>query len=251
MIGQGMLTSERKAWLLERLARDGRLVAADLAVELSVSKDTLRRDLRDLAAEGRLIRVHGGALPASPTHLPLARRGALQAEAKERLGRAGAGLIRPGQVVIVDGGTTHLALVEALPTDLRCTIVTHSPGITAALERCAGVEVILFGGRLFRHSMVALGAATVAGYQGVRADLCFLGVTGVQAEAGLTTGDAEEAALKRVMLGAAAEVVVLATPDKLGAVSPWGVAGLDRLSRLVTPGGRPDWLPPGIEHRGV
>lgn len=243
-----MLTSERRAVLLDRLARDGRLVASDLAADLGLSEDTIRRDLRDLAAEGRLIRVHGGALPASPTHRPLTQRSGMQAEAKVRLGQAGAGLIRPGQVVIVDGGTTHNALVAALPLDMRCTVVTHSPGIAAALEPFAGIEVVLFGGRLFRHSMVAMGAATVAGYQGLRADLCFLGVTGVQVQAGLTTGDAEEAALKRVMLGAAAEVVVLAKPDKLGAVSPWGVAGLDRLSRLVTPGGRPDWLPPGVEH---
>jgi DeoR/GlpR family transcriptional regulator of sugar metabolism len=243
-----MLTSERRVWLLDRLQQDGRLVAAESSAALAVSEDTIRRDLRDLAAEGRLLRVHGGALPASPTHRPLAERAGIESLSKERLGRAGAALIRHGQVVIVDGGTTHLALVAALPTDLRCTIVTHSPGISAALERCAGVEVILFGGRLFRHSMVALGAATVAGYQGLRADLCFLGVTGVQPEAGLTTGDAEEAALKRVMLGAAAEVVVLATPDKLGAVSPWGVAGLDRLTRLVSVGDRPGWLPPGVEH---
>lgn len=243
-----MLTSERRGVLLDRLARDGRLVASDLADELGLSEDTIRRDLRDLAAEGRLIRVHGGALPASPTHRPLTHRSGMQAEAKARLGRTGAGLIRNGQVVILDGGTTHLALVAALPVDLSCTIVTHSPGIAAALEPFAGIEVVLFGGRLFRHSMVAMGAATVAGYHGLRADLCFLGVTGVQAEAGLTTGDTEEAALKRVMLGAAAEVVVLATPDKLGTVSPWGIAGLNRLSRLVTPGDRPDWLPPGVEH---
>lgn len=243
-----MLTSERRVWLLDRLAREGRLVAAELAEKLAVSEDTIRRDLRDLAREGRLLRVHGGALPASPTHLPLARRAGLQADAKARLGRIGAGLIREGQVVILDGGTTHLALVSALPVGLRCTIVTHSPGIAAALEPFPGVEVVLFGGRLYRHSMVAMGTATVAGYQGLRADLCFLGVTGVQAEAGLTTGDAEEAALKRVMLDAAAEVVVLATPDKLGTVSPWSVAGLDRLSRLVTAGGRPDWLPSVVEH---
>ena len=246
-----MLTLERKSWLLDRLGRDGRLVAADAAGALSVSEDTIRRDLRDLAAEGRLIRVHGGALPASPTHRPLAHRSGMQAEAKARLGRAGAGLIRSGQVVIVDGGTTHLALVAALPVDLSCTIVTHSPGIAAALEPFERVDVVLFGGRVYRHSMVAMGAGVVEGYARLRADLCFLGVTGVQAEAGLTTGDAEEAALKRVMVAAAAEVVVLATPDKLGAVSPWGVVGLDRLSRLVTPGDRPDWLPPGVEHLSV
>ncbi len=243
-----MLTTQRKAMLLERLSRDGRLVASDLAADLDVSEDTIRRDLNDLAAEGRLVRVHGGALPASPTHVPLARRQLMQTPEKARLGKAGAQLIQRGQVVIVDGGTTHLALVAALPLDLHCTIVTHSPGIAAALEPFQRVEVILFGGRLFRHSMVALGAATVAGYSGLRADLCFLGVTGVHPEAGLTTGDAEEAALKHGMLRAAAEVVVLATPDKIGTVSPWGVAGLDRISRLVTQGDRPNWLPPGVEH---
>lgn len=243
-----MLTTERKALLLQRLADDGRIVASDLAAALRVSEDTLRRDLRDLAAEGRLLRVHGGALPVSPTHQPLAQRLGLQAEAKSQLARAAAGLIRPGQVVIVDGGTTHLALVAALPGDLACTVVTHSPGVAAALEAHQRIEVIVFGGRLFRHSMVAMGAATVAGYAGLRADLCFLGVTGVHAELGLTTGDAEEAALKRGMIAAAAEVVVLATPDKLGAVSPWGIGPVDLLSRLVTTGERPSWLGPAVEH---
>jgi DeoR/GlpR family transcriptional regulator of sugar metabolism len=244
-----MLTAQRKTWMIEKLGRDGRLVATELAGELSVSEDTIRRDLRDLAAEGLLVRVHGGALPASPTHLSLARRSTMQPEAKARLGRAGAALIRPQQVVILDGGTTNLALVAHLPVDLRCTVVTHSPGIAAALEPFAGIDVTLFGGRLFRHSMVAMGASTVAGYASLRADLCLLGVTGVHPEAGLTTGDAEEAALKQAMLRSAAETIVLATPDKVGTVSPWGVAGLDRLSQLVTLGDRPAWLPPVIEHQ--
>ncbi|MGL4235594.1 DeoR/GlpR family DNA-binding transcription regulator [Tabrizicola sp.] len=243
-----MLTSQRKALLLDRLAAEGRLVASDLAAELAVSEDTIRRDLRDLAADGRLLRVHGGALPSSPTHLPLVRRMGTEAEAKARLARAAAGLIQPGQVVIIDGGTTHLALVAVLPSDLACKVVTHSPGVAAAFEGHEGIEVVLFGGRLFRHSMVAMGAATVAGYAGLRADLCLLGVTGVHPEAGLTTGDAEEAALKRVMIAAAAEVVVLATPDKLGAVSPWGIGRLDQLSRLVTVGERPGWLPESVDH---
>lgn len=243
-----MLTIQRKALLLDRLSRDGRLVATEIAEELQVSEDTIRRDLRDLAAEGRLLRVHGGALPLSPTHLPLERRKGLEAAAKARLARAAAGLIRPGQVAIIDGGTTHLALIAALPADLTCTIVTHSPGIAAGLEGHDRIEVVLFGGRMFRHSMVAMGAATVAGYLSLRADLCLLGVTGVQAEAGLTTGDAEEAALKRTMMAAAAETVVLATPDKLGAVSPWGIAPVSALSRLVTLGDRPGWCPAGVDH---
>jgi DeoR/GlpR family transcriptional regulator of sugar metabolism len=243
-----MLTSQRKALLLERLASEGRLVAAALAREWHLSEDTIRRDLRDLAGEGRLVRVHGGALPAAPTHLPLAQRASIQNPEKARLAVAAAGMLRSGQVVILDGGTTHLALVAAMPPDLRCTIVTHSPGVAAALEPFTGIDVVLFGGRLFRHSMVAMGAATVAGYAKLRADLCLLGVTGVHAETGLTTGDAEEAALKQQMMAAAAETVVLATPDKLGTTSPWGIAPLWQLSRLVTTAERPLWLPPSVEH---
>lgn len=243
-----MLTRQRRALLQERLARDGRLVAADLAREWHLSEDTIRRDLRDLAQDGLLLRVHGGALPLSPTHVPIAQRAGIQGADKARLARAAAVMLRAGQVVILDGGTTHLAVVAALPADLRCTIVTHSPGIAAALEPFTGIEVVLFGGRLFRHSMVAMGAATVAGYTNLRADLCLLGVTGVHGDTGLTTGDAEEAALKQQMMAAAAETVVLATPDKLATTSPWGIGPLSHLSRLVTTAERPLWLPPSVDH---
>jgi DeoR/GlpR family transcriptional regulator of sugar metabolism len=142
-----------------------------------------------------------------------------------------------------------LAGSSPVPVDLRCTIITHSPGIAAELEPFDGIDVVLLGGRLFRHSMVAMGAATVAGYLGLRADLCFLGATGLHAEAGVTTGDAEEASLKRIMTDAAGETVVLATDDKLGAVSPWTITSLNRLAYLVTPGARPSWLPAQVEHR--
>lgn len=230
-----MLTAQRKALLLARLAADGRLVAATLATELGLSEDTVRRDLRELAAEGRLVRVHGGALPASPTHVPLATRRGMATEEKARLGRAAVALLQPGQVVILDGGTTHLALIAALPADLPLTIVTHSPTIATALEPLPAIEVLLIGGRLFRHSMVAVGAAAAAGFARVRADLCFLGVTGVSPETGLTTGDAEEAEVKRVMMAQAGETVVLATSDKIGTSSPFVIAPLGAASRLILP----------------
>ena len=243
-----MLTDERRAHLLSRLRAEGRLVATDLAAELGTSEDTIRRDLRDLAAAGLLIRVHGGALPASPTHRPLSDRQGMQMAAKARLARAAAGLIRPGMIVLVDGGTTHLALVAALPCDLSATIVTHSPGIAAALEPFAQIDVLLLGGRLFRHSMVALGQSTREGLERVTADLCLLGVTGLSAETGLTTGDPEEARFKAAMMARAAEVAVLATSDKIGAASPWQVAPLSGLTLLVSEGAPPGWLPGGVRH---
>jgi DeoR/GlpR family transcriptional regulator of sugar metabolism len=232
-----MLTSERRRILLDRLARDGRLVATDLAAELGTSEDTIRRDLRELAAEGLLLRVHGGALPASPAVQPLAARRAIAPDLKVRLSARAAGLLRPGLTVIVDGGTTHAALIEALSRDLQLTVVTHSPTIATLLEPFARVDVILVGGRLLRHSMVAVGTEAAEAYARVRADLCLLGVTGVHPEAGLTTGDHEEAAIKRRMIAQAADTVVIATPDKLGAVSRFAIAPLVEMDILVVADG--------------
>jgi DeoR/GlpR family transcriptional regulator of sugar metabolism len=243
-----VLTTARKALLLDRLARDGSLSVTKLAAELNVSEDTLRRDLRDLASDGLLVRVHGGAVPASPTNRPVAVRQGMHAAEKQILARAAAGLIESGSVVIVDGGTTHLHLAAAVPRGRPFTLVTHSPAVASSFEHHDNVEIILIGGRIFRHSLVALGTETAQAFRRMRADLCLLGVTGVHAEIGLTTGDSEEAALKRVMAGASAETVVAATPDKMGRASPWCVLPLSDIATLITTQERPDWLPMSVTH---
>ena len=184
-----MLTSSRKALLLDRLTRDGQLVVASLSVELGVSEDTLRRDLRELAAQGKLVRVHGGALPASPTHVSLDRRRALHAEEKQGLAKVAADLIADGMIVTIDGGSTHMHIAAALPLTRRATVVTHSPGVAASFEFHSGIDVVQVGGRIFRHSMVAVGAEAGLAFAKVKADLCLLGVTGLHPAHGLTTGD--------------------------------------------------------------
>src|SRR4051794_16099121 len=182
-----MLAAERRDYLLERLARDGKLVARDLAEELGLSEDSVRRDLRELSAAGLVQRVYGGALPVSPAVGDLTVRGGLSIAAKERIARVAVELVRPGSTVILDGGTTTLAVCEALPLTLEATVVTHSPTIASALLAHTGIDVVLIGGRLFRHSGVTMGAAAAESAQGISADLFLLGVTGVHPEAGLTT----------------------------------------------------------------
>lgn len=243
-----MLTTSRKALLLDRLAQDGQLMVTPLAREFGLSEDTLRRDMRELAAEGKLVRVHGGAIPASTTHQPVdMRRGVYDAE-KARLAHIAASQINDGMTVIVDGGTTHMHLAAALSRDLRCTIVTHSPAIAASFEFHPQIEIVMIGGRIFRHSMVATGPEAARAFDRIRADLCLLGVTGVHPEPGLTTGDSEEAALKRVMIKAAGEVTVLATPDKIGHAGTWQIDTLAGFSTLISVGTRPDWLPDSVAH---
>ena len=228
-----MLTTQRKKLLLARLAAEGQLVAKALAHELGTSEDTIRRDLRELAAEGLLQRVHGGALPASAAMGDLAVREQVSTADKVALGRFGASLVEPGQVVILDGGTTALQVARHLAPGLRATVVTHSPTVAVELARHAHVDIRMLGGRLFRHSMVNVGADVIAAASRLRADLFFLGVTGVHPDAGLSTGDAEEAAVKRALHGRAAETVVLASPEKLMAASPFVVAPLSEISLLA------------------
>jgi DeoR/GlpR family transcriptional regulator of sugar metabolism len=227
-----MLTQQRKQFLLKQLARDGRLVAKALSEELSLSEDTIRRDLRELAADGLLQRVHGGALPASPTVARLEVRRGLAPEEKNQLAGAAVKLLEPHQRVFIDGGTTHLRLVAHIPVNLSCTIVTHSPLIAAALEHHSA-EVILIGGRLFKHSMVNVGAAATDALHRMHVDLAFIGLTGLHPQEGGTTGDYEEAEIKRVIVSRAAETVALVTLEKIGAVSAHTVCGLTEIASIV------------------
>jgi DeoR/GlpR family transcriptional regulator of sugar metabolism len=168
------------------LRRDRRLIAKTVSQSLGLSEDTIRRDLRELASEGLLQRVHGGALPASPAMADLAVRQQVSQTGKVAIGRAAARMVRPGQVVILDGGTTAIQIARHLAPDLRATIVTHSPSVAVELADHSGVEVELIGGRLFKHSMVAVGAAAAEAIARVRADIYFMGVTGIHPELGLT-----------------------------------------------------------------
>ena len=236
-----MLAAQRRDYLLEALRRDGRVVAKDAAAALGTSEDSIRRDLRDLAEQGLCQRVYGGALPASPAVADYAGRAAVSVDGKRQVAAAAAALIRPGSTVIVDGGTTALALALALPPALACTVVTHSPTVAAALVPHPSAEVLILGGRLFKHSAVACGAVTVEAAQRVTADLFFLGVTGVHHKAGLTTGDADEAAMKRALAARAAETYVLASAEKIGAASPHQVIPLEAAAAVITdaPPGHP------------
>ncbi|HWJ75344.1 MAG TPA: DeoR/GlpR family DNA-binding transcription regulator [Kaistia sp.] len=228
-----MLTSERKLHILDILKRDGRVVAKEVSQELGLSEDTIRRDLRELASEGLLQRVHGGALPASPGVADFATRQAIGPDGKRAIGRAAAAMIEDGQVVILDGGTTALEVARHLRPSLRATIVTHAPSTALALMPYQAVDVIIIGGRLFRHSIVAVGAIAAEQIARIRADIYFLGVTGIHGEAGLTTGDIEEAAIKRQLMGQAAETIALASSEKIGAVSPFLVAPVAALSGMI------------------
>ncbi|MGX5099062.1 DeoR/GlpR family DNA-binding transcription regulator [Enterobacter cloacae] len=246
-----MLTSQRKQLILEKLGVEGQVQSKALSILFDVSEDTIRRDLRELAAEGRLQRVHGGALPASSAVVPFAERQSVKMDAKKKVARKGAQMISAGQVVIIDGGTTTSELITFLPQDLRITVVTHSPSIALGLVDRPAIEVILIGGRLYKHSIVAVGAAAIEGIENIHADLFFMGVTGIHPEAGLTTGDFEEACVKRAFSGRAAETVVLASPEKINAASSFVIGDVSLANTIVVEGDTDQGWVKAVSEKGV
>lgn len=246
-----MLTSQRKQTILQLLAQDGQVLAAPLAVTFGVSEDTIRRDLRELAAEGLLQRVHGGALPASPAVAPFAERRALESSGKRAIGIAAASMIAPGQIVIIDGGTTSAELVKHIPRSLSATVVTHSPTVAVALVDHPSIDVIMIGGRLYKHSIVNVGAAAIEAMSHIHADIYFMGVTGVHPTAGLSTGDLEEAYVKRALAARAAETVVLASLDKLNAASAYSIGDVTLAQTIVVEGSTDTAFTDALEAAGV
>lgn len=246
-----MLASQRKQQILQILAVEKQVMSGELSQRFNVSEDSIRRDLRELAGEGKLQRVHGGALPVSAAIAPIETRKNVQIASKQAIARRAAALIQPGQVVIIDGGTTTEEMVRSLPADLTCTVVTHSPGIAVALVGWPLIEVILIGGRLFKHSVVAVGASALEGIARINADLFFMGVTGVHDRAGFTTGDYEEAAIKRALAARAAETIVMASQEKLNSASAFAIGELSLASTLIIDGVLDEALQTKLTQHGI
>ncbi len=229
-----MLTAERRRSIMQILQRDGKVLASELSKALQVSEDTIRRDLNELATAGELQRVHGGALPRSPVTASFTERQQQAPGAKAAIAQAAIGLIRRDQVILLGGGTTLLQVAQQLPPDLRATVITHSPPVALALAVYPEIEVIVIGGKLYKHELVTVGASTVEAYRNIRADLCLLGIGSLHPEVGISTFDLEEAYVKRAMIASAAEVVALTSAEKIGTAAPYIVGPLSDLTHLVT-----------------
>jgi DeoR/GlpR family transcriptional regulator of sugar metabolism len=235
-----MLKQERHRRILELLQSEGRLVAAELPGVLGVSGHTIRRDLDELAEARSLQRVHGGALARSPVAATYEDRQAQAVAGKIATARAAASLLAPGQVVILDGGSTALHLVDAIPAGHTGTFVTHSPPVAAALARHPGLEIVTVGGTLDTRAMVAVGATAVESFRRINADVCFLGVWALHPTGGISTAYYEEAEVRRVLVGCADRVVGLASREKLGTAAAFAIAPASALTHLATEPGVPE-----------
>lgn len=228
-----MLTDERHDVIRALLIADGRVLANELAIRFGVSEDTVRRDLRELAKAGYCRRVHGGALAPAPLSPPIATRLETATAAKAKLAGLAAGLVRAGQTLFIDAGSTNFAIARALPQDIDLTVVTNAPGAVAALSAHPKVRIILLGGIYDREKGSAGGSGTLRDIGNLYADLFFLGSCALDAQFGVSAFDPIEAEVKRAMVAQSRATAIAVTSSKLHTAAPFRVAPPEAVTHLV------------------
>jgi DeoR/GlpR family transcriptional regulator of sugar metabolism len=218
------------------LAEHGRLEVGDLARRLEVSDMTVRRDLEELERQGLLRRVHGGAVPAVSRSYepPFAVRSQRADGAKRSIAAETVKLFEDGDTVLLDVGTTTLEVARALQGRTNLTVLTPSLPVANLLADEAGIRLICLGGVVRPGERSLVGALAIHALRQFYVDVCVLGVGGLDAEAGLTEFNLEDAEVKRAALERSRQLIVTADASKLGTVAFAAVAPASRIDVLVT-----------------
>jgi len=233
------IPEERRQMILGWVRSRSLVKPAELAEELGVSLETIRRDFVALEEEGLLRRVYGGATRTTPRAFELAfeKRRISHRERKIAIAHLAASLIDPGDTLILDVGTTVAELADRLPLGHRGIVLTNSLLVANALSSREGIDVITSGGRVRPGDLACFGPVCEAFFRDYFADKAFLGSGGIHPAMGLTDYYPDEIAIRRVVLEHAAERYVLAESSKLGQVALGKVCDLDALTALITDDG--------------
>jgi DeoR/GlpR family transcriptional regulator of sugar metabolism len=244
-----MLPAERTQEILDRLELQNHVVAETLAAEFGVSEDTIRRDLRELAAKGLCKKVYGGALSLSDARHTAEERMMEAADRKPALGQKLANLLRPNQFVYIDAGSTNLAAARALPRSAQLTVATNDPMIAACLALRTDIDLIMVGGKVDSRTGCALGSHTMGVVQKMKFDVLILGTCAVDAIAGISSFQLEDASLKSVLIENASQIVTAVHSEKFFSIAPFHVCDANMIDDLVIEKtATPEQLKPFIEN---
>ncbi|MEM8703634.1 MAG: DeoR/GlpR family DNA-binding transcription regulator [Pseudomonadota bacterium] len=231
------LPNQRRAAILETLARGEAVSAAKLAADYAVSEDAIRRDLRKLAAEGLCEKVYGGALPVAPTAQPVSVRRTEDVERKEALAKTAVSLVGPRDCLFLDAGSTNIILADHLPRNLELTVVTNSIPVIAKLMGRKGLHLFALGGSVNADVGGMTGSQAVMALENFQFDLTFLGTCGLCRQTGVSAYDPGDADVKRAAVRNSSRVAILATGEKLATRLPHRILPFERIDCLVLEAG--------------
>lgn len=228
-----MLKEQRQDLILERITQDSRVYVTTLSSELGVSDDTIRRDIAELEQKGLLTKVHGGAIAKSGISIEFTERLCTDTVMKRCLVDKIVPLFRDGDVLLIDGGTTNLELVKALPDDKHFVIVTNSVPIASELSNRRNIETTLLGGKIIGPSQVTAGIMAYRALENIYPDWTIVGVSDIHPDKGLMTTIQEEALMKRGFIEQGGKKVVIATSNKLNTADHYRFGSLSEIDYLV------------------
>jgi DeoR family transcriptional regulator, fructose operon transcriptional repressor len=223
--------SQRRSRILSILKTEANARTSEIARELGVSRETVRRDLKSLESEGLLDRVHGGAvIPEHVSEASFDKRRRLNWNEKVQIGRKALNLLSPGMSIFLDAGTTTLAFAEQLRNGPEVTIITNSLSAAEIL----GQDALLLGGRILSDVPACFGELTLSQIDRFRADIAIISPTAVQVESGVMYYELHESEVARAMANRARQTFVLADSSKISATSRVIMAELSSIDRLIT-----------------
>jgi DeoR family transcriptional regulator of aga operon len=247
-----MRKAERFARILELLAGDGSVAVGDLARDLGVSEATIRRDLRALDEQRLLARSHGGAVAQGTLYeLPVRYRTGRQREEKQKIARAARERVPDGGVVALTGGTTTTEVARAIADRHGLTIVTNALNIAAELAVRPNLKLIVTGGVARSASYELIGPLAEATLEGLNVDLAFVGVDGLDPDAGLTTHHEMEAAVNHALIARSRRAIVVTDSSKLGRVALARICVLGEVDELITDAAADAERVAALEARGL
>jgi len=229
-----MLKKERQAYILHQVNLHNKVLSVNLSQDIDVSDDTIRRDLQELADEGKIIKVHGGALSNS-FHKGDPSSEQIYSYVKKRIiGQKAASLISEGMFVSTGGGTTIVELAKALPEGLHATFISGSISALVEYIKHPGIDVIAIGDKISKTARMAVGADAVARVTQIKSDLCFLGINAIDPIFGVSDNDWDVVQMKKAMIGSAKKTVCLTISEKINSLQPIQVCQLKEIDILVT-----------------
>ena len=244
---------ERQNQIMQFLVRNQRISVTEICETFEVSEATARRDLEALAVQGKLQRVHGGAIPvgrAAP-ELPLLERCLEQASEKERIGKAAAAMVNNNETILLGSGTTVLEVAKNIREHKGLTVITNSLPVINTLSGLPEISVIVLGGMLRDSELSFIGHITEQALAEVRAEKVFIGTRAISLDQGLTNDYLQETMTDRAILKAGREVIVVADHSKFGRVATALLAPIESIHTIVTDEGTEQDFLDAVQERGL
>ncbi len=246
-----MLKEERHQIILNEVELHNRVQLTDIAEKLVVSIDTVRRDVKELDADSKLIKVHGGAISLGFAAYSPKRNNVYALEEKISIAKKAAQLVEENSVVLIDGGTTCLELARLLPADLKLTCFTLSLPVAMELLHKPNIDIIFIGGQLSKDSQITIGPNTINNLSDIKVDYSFIGTGYVDAEYGLTEFDWDIVQTKKAVIKASKKTILLCISEKLNSKHRFKTCDLNAIHSMITELAPSDELLNDFKNQGI